>query len=300
MESLLAPFGTTPDKLLLKDLKTHKEVQAPRPPQEILDAQFQPAGQHLLLFTRDNALPGQPTGLELRNRATGELVRTIAHPKEYAAARPVYSANGTRLMTPKGLRAAVVCDATTGQELATFQVPIPSLQLWAFALSGDGKRYACAAQTGRIWIGDVATNRLIADGSIAHDQATSLFSLAFNREGTLLAGGWANGKVTISKVPDPPSQGVPNRMKFPLRFFLDSHTAPVVSVCFSPLGDRLLSGSETGEALLWDTATGQETIEFKLPNADRLHRVQFSADGHRIALIGRTFGAVVLDGSPRK
>jgi WD40 repeat protein len=63
---------------------------------------------------------------------------------------------------------------------------------------------------------------------------------------------------------------------------LTGHTGIVNSVCFSPDGKRLASGSHDETVKVWDTATGQEALTLT-GHASSVFSVSFSPDGKRIA-----------------
>jgi WD40 repeat protein/predicted Ser/Thr protein kinase len=76
------------------------------------------------------------------------------------------------------------------------------------------------------------------------------------------------------------------------------HTLPVTSVCFSPDGQRVLSGSADqpdpaggppGEVKLWDASTGRELLSFQ-GHKGRVASVSFSPDGKRVLSGGGIFG----------
>src|SRR5207249_1024668 len=71
------------------------------------------------------------------------------------------------------------------------------------------------------------------------------------------------------------------RQTMRLELDLWGHTGPVSSVCFSPDGERIVSGSEDKTVTVWDAHTGQEIRTLKGHNG-RVWSVVFSPDGKRI------------------
>jgi putative hemolysin len=71
--------------------------------------------------------------------------------------------------------------------------------------------------------------------------------------------------------------GLCRRKAFP---FL-GHTSVVTSVCFSPDGKRILSGSDDNTLKVWDAQTGQEKLTLK-GHTREVSSVCFSPDGKRI------------------
>jgi WD40 repeat protein len=66
---------------------------------------------------------------------------------------------------------------------------------------------------------------------------------------------------------------------------LSSHTAPVLSVAFSPDGQRLASVSDDKTAKVWDVVTGKELLSIHAP--DGLTGVALSPDGSQLAVASR-------------
>lgn len=75
---------------------------------------------------------------------------------------------------------------------------------------------------------------------------------------------------------------------------LKGHTGPVRSVCLSPDGKRILTGSKDHTAKVWDLKTGQELLTLK-GHTDRVSGVSFSPDGKRIFTISWDKTARVWD-----
>src|SRR5262249_36985851 len=65
---------------------------------------------------------------------------------------------------------------------------------------------------------------------------------------------------------------------------LKGHTNRVVSACFSPDGQRILTASWDGTARLWETATGRELCVLTNPHFS-LQSAAFSKDGRRVLLV---------------
>ena len=64
---------------------------------------------------------------------------------------------------------------------------------------------------------------------------------------------------------------------------LTGHTEGVVSVAFSPDGQRIVSGGMDNTVLLWDAAIGQPVGRPLTGHRNDVSSVAFSSDGTRIA-----------------
>ena len=73
-----------------------------------------------------------------------------------------------------------------------------------------------------------------------------------------------------------------SRLCHPDELTLEGHAGPVMSVAFSPDGQRLASGSDDETVKIWDSATGKELFALK-GHAARVMSVAFSPDGQRLA-----------------
>lgn len=106
-------------------------------------------------------------------------------------------------------------------------------------------------------------------------------SVAFSRDGKVLAYGTADGAIVLWDV----AEGAQLRE-------LDGHTAQVFNLAFSPDGKTLASAGADGVAILWDYAAGAQIYETPRANVGILS-VAFSPDGKTLA-IGREDSRIVL------
>jgi WD40 repeat protein len=113
--------------------------------------------------------------------------------------------------------------------------------------------------------------------------------LSFSPDGKLIAaagGSWNHGQIIIWDLATGET-----------KYTLEGHTLMVNSLCFSPDGSRLASGSNDGTIKLWDMQTGEEVLTLRGHKSGVLS-LAFSPDGHRIASGSIDWTAKVWDATP--
>ncbi len=119
---------------------------------------------------------------------------------------------------------------------------------------------------------DVNFARADLSKSIFTQTLASVYSVAFNPEGTRLASGDAKGKISLWQVKDGESLN-------PLKGHNDDW---INSVAFSPDGKTLASASDDKTVKLWDVDTG-ECLRNLTEHTDWVTSVAFSPDGKTLA-----------------
>lgn len=117
-----------------------------------------------------------------------------------------------------------------------------------------------------------------------------IFSLAWDRTGTLLATGSRDQTVRITNVAQNTIVPLPRL-----------HTKPVREVAWSPDGTRLASAGDDGRINIWDPQTGQRIGNPLLePNGRAIYGLSFNSDGHWLASGGLSDDILIWDETSRQ
>ena len=136
----------------------------------------------------------------------------------------------------------------------------------AVAFSPDGQRLAVASGIG-VWLYEVATSQPLA----LLPTESSVHSVVFSPDGTLLASGLDNGRIELWEVETGTKVAE-----------FEGHRGRVTSVVFSPDGTLLASGSWSQIIKLWDVAKREEVGTWEVErNNNFVHAISvvFSPDG---------------------
>ena len=134
--------------------------------------------------------------------------------------------------------------------------------------SPDGTQIAVASSIG-IWLYDAQTYREI---DFLTDHTRGIQSCVYSPDGTILAGGGADGTLLLWDV-----------MTGQLRATLKGHERPIVTLAFSSDGRTLASGADYENTVqLWDVDTAQHRATFT-GHTEGLRVVRFSPDGRTLA-----------------
>jgi len=227
----------------------------------VTSVSFSPDGKKIVSGSWDNTL-------KIWNANTGQEIITLKGHKS-----PVncvsFSPDGKKIVSGSGSRSyfngtedhpVKIWDATTGQEIRTFEVGVFGVTSVSF--SPDGKKIASGSKDGvKIW--DTETGKALQTG------AWGTTSVSFSPDGKKIVSG---SKDKTLKIWDANTgQEI---------ITLKGHTDRVTSVSFSPDGKRIVSGSEDG-VKIWDANTGQEILTLK-GHKSSVNCVSFSPDGKKI------------------
>jgi WD40 repeat protein len=147
-------------------------------------------------------------------------------------------------------------DVQSGRLLGRSDVPLgfpPS----ALAFSPDGKLLTSVGNEHLVYLWDARTGKNLSIWETSHTRNVS--SVAFSLDGRLLASGSEDGTVNLfdlstgEQIVRQPSYSITTGQEIPPPAL--GHPAAVRSLAFSPDGERLVSGAEDGDVLIWDTIT---------------------------------------------
>ncbi|OAX35123.1 WD40 repeat-like protein [Rhizopogon vinicolor AM-OR11-026] len=120
--------------------------------------------------------------------------------------------------------------------------------IWALALSPDGKTIACGRRDGRVQRWD--TNGKLVEGVwIGHSRA--VWSLSWSPSGGHIASGSEDGIILIRNAGSGEVDVGP----------IETKQGGVGSVAYSPSGDRIASGGSNQTICIWDNKTGKLLVD---------------------------------------
>jgi len=242
-----------------------------------------------------------------------ELHALAGHTADVTSA--AWSPDGRRILTGSKDKTAAFWDADKGTRLHV--LPDHGQEVWRVAWSPDGARIIVGgSNTAKVWDADRGTKLV----SLAGDHASLLISGVWSPDGKRILSGnriWDAEKGTelLSLKASRPGRGVawspdgqrvltvsgqgmgkPGEVKVwdadtgAQLLALKGHAGPVLSVCISPDGRRILTGSQDRTAKVWDAGDGIELLTLG-GHRQAVNGVAWSPDGRRI-LTGSEDGTV--------
>lgn len=191
-----------------------------------------------------------------------------------------FSPDDRILVSSSADRSVVLWDMATYEELRELEGHLGPV--YTIAFSPDGKTLASAGchqqdsnnvcQQGEIRFWDIATGKQIGEPILAHTNL--IWSIAFNKDGTLASGGWDH-LIIRWDIQKRQMIGKP----------LAAHTDHIYSITFSPDGTLLASAGRDRKAIVWDARTGIKRYELS-DFTNSLSSVAFSPDNAQIVTGG--------------
>lgn len=204
-----------------------------------------------------------PTSLSPATRAARDGVQLAAFSPD-AASLAVVENNQLRMWNVKN-----------AQQMSVQLIDGVGAQARGVAFSGDGTKIAIAG-SGGFQVFDGSGRAVMSApwgdaNETTHDQFW-MSSLAFSRDGSMVAAGGADGVVLVRDTANPRSVGQP----------LASAASRVTSLAFAPDGRTLAAGSANGRMQLWDPLRGSPIGDPLTGHNGQVSAVAFNPAGNEL------------------
>ena len=207
---------------------------------EINSVDFSPNGRQLATGSSDKTA-------KIWDLASGKVLMTLGiHSNQVWSV--AFSPDGKHLATGASDSTAIIWDLQNGKTLMALKED--NSDIWSVAFSPNGRQLATGSsdRTAKIW--DLQNGKTL----MTLNERASVWSVAFSPDGHLLA-----SSINIDR-----ENTIWNLDNGQVSAKLDGHTDATNSICFSPDGRYVLTGSWDGTAKLW-------TLDGKLVNTYRGH-----------------------------
>lgn len=151
------------------------------------------------------------------------------------------------------------------------------------AFSPDGETLLIGGIIGNAFLRDTRSGNIRQ--TFAGEEYGESYAIAFSQRGDYVASGYRWGYANIWDA----ETGMLVRM---FENMYNGTMNPVSTLCFSPDGTHILSGS--GELLLWNIETGEQAQVFRVDD-DNLHPAAFSPDGTYVLSSGELSVAILFE-----
>jgi WD40 repeat protein/class 3 adenylate cyclase len=284
---------------ILWDTRTRGELAILKRSRVNLGAAFSPDGRRLAVPAASNG-PDEPSGMEIWDVQARRLERFLPSPSG-SLTNATWSDDGRLLIAQGGVRfpvttppptSAAVWDARTWHHQPEWRLDPTYVGDRLLAASVNGRRIALPASDGSIRVWDVATRAPVGSPLQPNDllgrDASGVTTMAFSRDGSLLAIGLIAGAVVVVDVDS-------GRLASPVLTLSDD--VPT-SIELSPDNAVLAVGRADGRTQLFDRKSATSLGVPLAANAAKINDVSFSPDGSMLATGGldRTGALWSLDG----
>jgi WD40 repeat protein/predicted Ser/Thr protein kinase len=190
--------------------------------------------------------------------------------------------DGKRLVTGSFGGTASVWDVASGNEI--HKLKGHTADVFSVAVSLDGRRIATGSWDGRVKLWDAATGALLLTFP---DRGARVFAVAFSPDGRRMVSA-SGDEAFFTPIPYPAQKTAQPLVSVDVwdansgkALFTFQPTAKIWSAAFSRDGRRIVTGTHSLTATVWDAANGKERLTLK-GHTEHIHAAVFSPDGRRI------------------